>query len=118
MLTMLITRSGPASYSHWGMYPARGAVALIQLEDLGLDPRHDEYVTRFYVDGTTYYSRIRRDPRDDRKMLDARMRNDHDLLRSLDLDPDSLQNANDAVAWCTFCKRRHPGGAVCLGHHP
>lgn len=26
--------------------------------------------------------------------------------------------AAERVAWCTFCKRSHAGGATCMGHYP
>jgi hypothetical protein len=27
-------------------------------------------------------------------------------------------NSNVAKEWCTFCKRKHIGGATCMGHYP
>lgn len=25
---------------------------------------------------------------------------------------------NEAIAWCSFCKCDHAGGATCMGHYP
>lgn len=29
-----------------------------------------------------------------------------------------LESYDARTSWCPFCKKRHPGGATCMGHYP
>jgi hypothetical protein len=34
------------------------------------------------------------------------------------LDRNNRLSNPEAVAYCPFCRKEHPGGATCLGHYP
>lgn len=30
----------------------------------------------------------------------------------------ALEQYDNRIAWCCFCKKKHAGGGTCMGHHP